>query len=187
MPAVRRIVKLILSSGCSWLVLSGSAKALPVDPQPLPFYFQLGAKVVSGSISIMATDHRTLRLQIEVDSFRFKVLRIHVFDGSQQLARSPTGATALDGPGVDIQQIGIQADSVEIRFHNFRPPFASTSDPFFIRYAEELLPGDQLVLTLRKGETRKTITARVVPEPSTALLLSLGLALLAGAARGRTR
>lgn len=182
---MRLLITVTLICTYLWIGLAGSAAALSISPEPISFQFDANNnKAVSGSISLGAGG-TALDLRLALDSFKLKSVVVRVTDPSLAV-KSPESAFGLEGPGVNIKKFRVNDESVDIRFRNFRSSDHLLSDSFSIEYAEALEAGDRIFLTLTKGKRSQTVTALITPEPSTAVLLLLGLGLFPAALRFRS-
>ena len=169
-------------AGALWLALAlalaGDARALRVEPETIRFAFSAGEQRASGVLSAGFDGVRRLDLRLRLDSFKLKDVSVRVIDPVQGVARTPCSVWSAEGPGVDVKKSEIEDRTAVFRFRAFKRPLPASSDPFSIGFAEDLRVGDLLVVTLRKGRGGQTLRAAIVPEPSTALQVALGLGLL---------
>ncbi len=165
-------------AGALWLGSTGDARALRVEPETIRFAFSAGQQLASGVLSVGFDGVRRLDLRLRLDSFKLKDLAVRVIDPVQGVVRTPCSVWSAEGPGVDLKKSEIKDGTAVFRFRAFKRPLPASSDPFSIAFAEDLRVGDLLLVTLRKGRGGQTLRAAIVPEPSTALQVALGLGLL---------
>ena len=164
------------------LVLSTSAWALTVDPNPLEF--QVGHQT-KGSVDFNISG-TTLEMTVNVVKGRVSKTRVSV-DG-----RTPLSAGWVDGPGVNIRRIKIRSNG-RVDFY-FKTSFfhnhihaGNSSDLHYVTY-DTLAAGDVITFTGFRNNifgSFGSVQATIVPEPSAAIMVGLGLAGLVIAGRRR--
>ena len=158
-----------------------SASALSVDPNPVNF----GNGRTLGSVD-MSVSGSTLEMTVSVTKGKLSRSRVSV------AGRTPVNAGTLGGSGVNIRRVRIRHDG-SVDFY-FKSSFfhrhihaGQQSDPHFITY-DTLAAGDVITFTGFRHNifgSFASVQATIVPEPSTALLVGLGIAGLAIAGRRR--
>ena len=171
-----------LSGAVLSLVLSTSAWALTVDPNPLDFVV---GNTTEGSVdfSISGT---TLEMVVSVTKGRVSHTRVSV-EG-----RTPLDAGWTNGPGVNIRRISIRSDGAvdfyfKSSFFHWHIHAGDSSDPHYVTY-DDLQAGDVITFTGFRDNifgSFASVQATIVPEPSAAILVGLGLVGLVIAGRRR--
>jgi hypothetical protein len=180
-----RNLSTILISMFMLIGFAGSASALSIAPS-VPFE---GYRT-QGSIDYSITG-TTLTMQVHVDRGKVGRARIAVTSAGGE-NRGVVEAGSLGGPDVNIARIRVSSDGA-VNFY-FRQSFfrwhisaGKQSDPFFIQY-DTLAAGDVVTFTGYRhwifGSFASTQTG-IVPEPSTAVLVGLGMLGLAVVGRKR--
>jgi hypothetical protein len=163
-----------------------SASALTVDPNPLSF---AGGRT-EGSISFDLSG-TTLTMEISIDKGKLSRAKIKTVDVTG-VARSVVDAGSFGGDGVNVRRVRIFADGsvmfyFKSSFFHYHIHRGQTSDPFYITYAS-LGVGDTITMTGYRHVifgSFGSVSATIVPEPSAATLVGLGIAGLAFAGRRR--
>jgi len=178
----------ILAGALVAVGLASGASALSVDPNPL----DLSGGRTSASVDFKL-DGLTLQMKLSVDKGKLSRTRVKVVSADNEVRQAVDyGVVANDPDGVNIRRVRVLSDgSVEFFFksslfhHHIHAGHGS--DPFYVTYAS-LAAGDTVTLTGYRyvifgsfGSAQATI----VPEPSAALLVGLGIAGLAVVGRGR--
>jgi hypothetical protein len=161
------------------------ASALSVDPNPLEFS---GKTDGFASFSISGT---TLEMTVSVTKGKLSRAEILVTDSGGS-ARGVDAVGKGTGPGVNIRRIRTLPDG-SVTFY-YKSSFfhqhihtGQTSDPGFIVY-DDLQAGDTITFTGYRHKvfgSFASVQATIVPEPSAAVLVGLGIAGLAFAGRRR--
>lgn len=105
------------------------------------------------------------------------------------LTLSSTAAGVIQVGDVDMERVNPLAPGYEFEFRPDALLGGQTSNPFFVSFSS-LTDGASLdfVLNFKNGGPAEgSMTVTLAPEPSTALLLGLGLACVSGLARARRR
>ncbi|UCE86233.1 MAG: PEP-CTERM sorting domain-containing protein [Deltaproteobacteria bacterium] len=173
-----RMMASILVAGLACLGVATDASALRIDPDPVSFMFDPDD---AGSI-LSSVDGSTITFQIQMDSSTLKRLSVMVVgvDGS---VREPVDAGTVVGSGdAAVQSIINPNGEVEFKFQALKAP--DVSDLFSVAYAD-LDVGDVIIFEVDRKEGRQ-LDAAIVPEPSTLVLLALGVGGLAWFGRRRT-
>jgi len=161
--------------------LASSAQALSVDPNPLNF----SGSGTEGSVDLSITG-KTLVMEISITEGKLARSNVAVS------GRTPTAAGSLGGDGVNVRQIRIKGDgSVTFYFKSsyfhWHIHAGQTSDPHYVIY-NDLQAGDVITFTGYRHNifgSFASVQATIVPEPSAAGLVGLGLAGLVIAGRRR--
>jgi len=163
-----------------------SASALSVDPNPLSF----SGSRTEGTIA-MSVSGTTLTMEIAIDRGKLSRAKIKTVDTSGA-ARSVVDAGSFGGDGVNIRRVRVLADG-SVMFY-FKSSFfhqhihkGQRSDPFYVTYGS-LGAGDTITMTGYRHVifgSFGSASATIVPEPSAAILVGLGIAGLAFAGRRR--
>ena len=169
---------------------AASASALSVDPNPLSFSGGGFFGATEGTISFDLSG-TTLTMEITVDKGKLSRAKIKTTD-TGGAARSVVDAGSFGGTGVNVRRVRILSDG-SVMFY-FKSSFfhqhihaGQTSDPFYITYAS-LGAGDTITFTGYRHlifGSFGSAQATIVPEPSAAILVGLGIAGLAFAGRRR--
>jgi hypothetical protein len=145
---------------------------------------------ISGSIAFDVVG-ATLEMVVTVDEGKLARTRVSVAD-SGGVVRAPVDAGSVDGSGVNVKRIRIRSDgSVEFAFKQsfWRQHISAgqSSDMHYIDYGA-LAAGDVISITGYRHQIFGSFgsnSTTIVPEPSTAILVGLGVLGLAVAGRRR--
>ncbi len=180
---------------CLWAVASMApkwAQAIPlnVDTDPVPYagFVAADSKFVSGEVDILSISSDRIELQVFADQQgfgRFGVLAV-VPDLS---TKTPDGGGTLgitgDGINADVDFAFVFDDEAIFSFGHFPSVgkgVPKATDPFFVDYSgDPLAVGDMIFFRIfsgggKGGDTLSVIVqTEIIPEPTTALLMGVGL------------
>jgi hypothetical protein len=193
--------KIIATLATALLILgvSGSASALSIVPDPVNFSIGSGKKAIEGFIDFLSATPTQLELELTATKGSPFAIDILVLDSSLTDLREATDTGWTPGTGVDIVDDFIALDTAFFLFDKFGSGGkggggGSVSDPFFVEYStDNLAVGDEIFIGIlgSKGkggfDQLGVVTATIVPEPATAILLGLGVAGLAFMGRSAAR
>ena len=177
---MRSIPRWLLAGSALSLLSAAPVAALPITPDPLSFSFNPNDM---GTIEA-TTDGATLTFTLDVtDGSLIKRLGIELFDSSGNFRTPEDFEIESASEGVEIQSI-THDGMILFKFKGLRPPSSIT---LTIRYDGLIEIGDTVLWEFDKKENR-TAEGLVIPEPSTLLLVALGLGGVGlAAARARRR
>ncbi len=176
---------------CLWAVASMApkwAQAIPlnVDTDPVPYagFLAADSKFVSGEVDILSISSDRIELQVFADQKtfgRFGVLAV----ASDSSTKTPDGGGTLGGSGADVDFAFVFDDEAIFSFGRF-PKVGKgqqkSTDPFFVDYGgDPLAVGDTLFFRIFSGGGKGggvlsvIVQTEIVPEPTTALLMGIGL------------
>lgn len=176
------------------LGVSATASALTITPDPITFSVGSGKKGIEGFIDFLSATPTQLDIKLTATKGSPFGIDILVVDSMLTNIREPTDTGWTPGAGVDIVDDFISFDTAFFLFGPFGggggkkggPPAPTVSDPFFVEYAlDNLAIGDEIFIGILgpkgKGGFNQlgVVTATIIPEPATAILLGLGVAGLA--------
>ena len=177
---------------CLWAVASMApkwAQAIPlnVDTDPVPYSgFIDDKKFVSGEIDILSIDSDRIELKITADQktfSRFRVLAV----APDLSTKTPDGGGAVgDSGGEDVDFAFVLDDEAIFSvkgWHSGGKNEPKMTDPFFVDYSgDPLAVGDMLFFRIfsgggKGGEKSMSVIVKttIIPEPTTALLMGIGL------------
>lgn len=177
---MRRLGIVVLTGMLLTFGLAGNASALGIMPEELDF----NTGGVEGRLFVVSIDRGMLTLGLDVENGQISGINLKLLDPNDPV--NVLGAGVRIGPGTRVTDIVVGTDEATFSFEDFQ--FGLTSQPFFVDYGiRGPMIGDLLSVTLFTGLNQQltTLTATVVPEPTTALMLSLGMAGLMFAGRKR--
>ncbi len=180
---------------CLWAVASMApkwAQAIPldVDTDPVPYagFLKTEGKFVSGEIDILSISSDRIELQVFADKNtfgRFGVLAV----APDTSLKTPDGGGTLgitgDGINADVDFAFVFDDEAIFSFGKW-PKVGKgeqkATDPFFVDYSgDPLAVGDMLFFRIfsgggKGGESLSVLVkTTIIPEPTTALLMGIGL------------
>lgn len=166
---------------------AGSASALSIVDTPKT----ISGFLTSADVSFDLTNDERITMQVSVNHGKVGRVRVGVTsDGGD--ARTLSGYGAMSGPDVNVSRIRVRGDG-QVDFF-FKESFfkwyvraGKKSDPFYVEY-NDLAAGDVVTVTGFRhwifGSFGSTSTT-IVPEPTPAVLVGLGMLGLAVAGRRR--
>ncbi len=166
-----------------------SARAIPlnVDTDPVPYAGNLSeSKFVSGEIDILSIDSDRIELKITADQKTFS--RFGVLAVAPDLStKTPDGGGAVgDSGGEDVEFAFLLDDEAIFSvkgWHSGGKNEPKMTVPFFVDYSgDPLAVGDMLFFRIfsgggKGGEKSMSVIVKttIIPEPTTALLMGIGL------------
>jgi hypothetical protein len=169
---------------------AGTASALTIVPDPVPFDIGSKKKALIGNIDFLSVEPDRLDLQLNRTNGKPFGLAILVLDSSLTNIREATNTGTIPGPDNDIDDHFIAFGTAFFEFDKWSKKETMT-DPFFVEYVTDLLSvGDEIFIGIVDKNFKElgAVHAMIIPEPATVLLLALGVGGLAVAGRvGRIR
>jgi hypothetical protein len=177
----------IILVGILSIGLAGSASALTLADSQLAF----DGSSIAGTVDIDLVGDTTLELVVNVTQGKVGRARVQV-QSESGVARTVDGFGTVNGAGVDVNRIRVRANGAvdfyfKKSFFHWHIHAGESSDQFSVSYSD-LAANDVVTFTGYRhwifGSFASAQTT-IVPEPSTAVLVGLGVVGLAVAGRKR--